>query len=70
MSAVFRRAHHDDHIGGPGFVARALAADPDRERNQIPERKYDQDQRGQAGRALDVRYSYVNIVATWRERSR
>ena len=62
MSAVFRRAHHDDHVGGTGFVARALAADPYRQRDEIPERKHHQDQRRQSGRALEVRYSYVNIV--------
>ena len=62
MSAVFGRAHDDDDVGGTRFVARALTADPDRERDQIAEHKHDQDQRQQTGRALEVRYSYVNIV--------
>ena len=62
MAAVLGRPHHDDDVGGPGFVARALTADPDRERNEIPERKHGQDQRQQTGYPLEVRYSYVNIV--------
>jgi RNA methyltransferase, TrmH family len=63
MSAVFRRPHHNDHVGGTGFVARALTANPYRERDEISQRKHGQDERQQTGDALDVRYSYVNIVA-------
>jgi hypothetical protein len=70
MSAIFRRSHHDDHVGGLGFVERALTADPDRERDEIPERKHGQDQRQQTGYPLEVRYSYVNIVTAWHEPSR
>ncbi len=63
MSAVFRRTHHYDHVGGPRFVACALTANADRECDEIPERKHGQDERRQTGYALEVRYSYVNIVA-------
>src|ERR1700691_3904866 len=62
MTAVFRRAHHDDDVGGAGFVARALTPDPYRERNEISKRKHEQNQRRQTSHALEVRYSYVNIV--------
>jgi len=66
MSAVFCGSHHNDHVGGPGFVSCALAADPYRQSNKIPQRKHHQDQRRQTGCALDVRYSYVNIVCAAR----
>ncbi len=63
VPAVFRRTHDNDYVGWTGFVACALAADPDRERDQIPEHKHGQDQRRHTGDTLEVRYSYVNIVA-------
>ena len=64
MPAVFRRTHYDDHVGWPGFVAGALTADPNREGDEKAKHKHNQNQRRQTGYALEVRYSYVNIVCT------
>ena len=62
MPPVFRRAHDDDHVGRARFFARALAPDTHREGTQIPENKHHQSQDRKEGRALEVRYSYLNIV--------
>jgi RNA methyltransferase, TrmH family len=63
MPAVFSRAHDNNYVGGARLVACALPPDSYRERDEIPERKHGQDECRQTGYALEVRYSYVNIVA-------
>ena len=62
VPAIFGSAHHDDHVGAPGFVLPALAANSGRKRDQIAEREHHYGQSQKTGHALEVRYSYLNIV--------
>src|SRR5579863_1278867 len=62
MAPVLRGAHDDNHIGRASLFARTLAADTNGEGTEIPENKHHQSKDRKEGRALEVRYSYLNIV--------
>jgi len=44
MPAVFRRAHHDDHIRRTCFVEPALAANPHGESKEVAQEEHHEDQ--------------------------
>jgi hypothetical protein len=62
MASIFRGAHDDDDVGGTRFIPGTLASDSHRQRTEIAEHEYRQDKDQKRGCALEVRYSYVNIV--------